>query len=223
MRPVRYKILVLLSILMSSVTTGLCQSAFTDMSKIEIHKLHISDRDISATLSLISEKYSLPIGFEYSESETTSNIRINLHIEKASLKEVLDIIAHQNPGYAWEVNDEVINFVPLKARNDVVKRLLQTRVAYFNPNKDSDKIVLKRYLAELPEVRDLFPKANPFMFNVSESHMSNKKLPDIVLRPIKNVEFRTILNEIVKGNDSKFWEIRGFDSRSQDYLILLSF
>lgn len=219
----KLKIVILLHTFFLLGINCFSQSLASNALDVSIKDISIKGRDLGATLEAISIKYNVPIGFECSDSELTQNTKINLVVKNTSLRNVLDLLVQQNSNYIWDVNDEVINFVPLKAKSAFVKKLLQTKIALFNPRKNSNKEEVKAYLAQLPEVKELFKKVNPFTFSVVESNSSKKKLSDDALNSRTNINFRSILNEIVKNSDDKFWTIRGINVDKDDDLVIIIF
>lgn len=211
------------------LTTFLCffdnkifaQTPDKNLLDIPIREISITEKDLPSTLMWISERYGVPIGFEFSNFENTTIININLNLKNTKVASVLNLLVQQNPNYTWEINDGVINFVPTKARNEAVKKLLLTKISKFSSEKVSDKYSLKSRLAELPEVKSLF--SNPFTFKVSDSITVNERFSGNVLNTLENVQFRSILNQIIKVSESKFWMIKAIGSEEYNSLIILDF
>jgi hypothetical protein len=67
----------------------------------------------------LSEKTSIPIGFEVSSKDDLSVVQtFKVQIEHGMLTDVLDAIVLQDPVYTWRIRDGVVNVLPQECCRD---------------------------------------------------------------------------------------------------------
>jgi hypothetical protein len=76
-------------------------------------------------LGVLSVEKNIPIGIEFRANEKNEP-KLDIDVPKTPLVEVLNLIVQQEPGYVWEVRDDVINFSPVQDRNPFFATLLKT-------------------------------------------------------------------------------------------------
>jgi hypothetical protein len=188
-----------------TVCNGFSQLQDDKILHTRIVNLAIDKMHLSSALREISKTYEIPIGLELTAQSYNERNMIKLDIVDSSLEEVLGLILEQDSNYKMEVNQGVINFVPIKHRSAVLRDLMRTNIEKFDPNPRSTLVHINHYMARLPEVESMFTNVNPFRFMIYDSLPSISRLPILITRPLYNTDYRTILNETVKINSSKFW------------------
>lgn len=214
---VYFSIILLILVIFVNINT-LGQTVNNNILGKSIEEISINDKNLTSVLVEISDRYNIPIGFEYSDYEHTEKIRISLSEQNTTVKDVLNLLITQNSNYNWEISDGVINFIPTKARRESLKRLLTTEIS-ITFNKNLTKYELKSFLAELPEIKKI--SDSPFNFKIHSGNVSDQLLSDETLKTAKNIQFKSFLNRIVNGKDSNFWFIS--EIGDQDSVFNLEF
>src|ERR1700704_5107363 len=96
--------------------------------------MNLSGATLLLALSKLAVEYRVPIGFEHAmDSRDDPNRQI--HVQRGTLKSILDSLVAQEPRYKWELRDGVINVTPVVGRDEFLAQFLDTRVAHFVPPK----------------------------------------------------------------------------------------
>jgi len=61
--------------------------------------------------------------------------RITVIVENGALKDVFDQIVREMGNYKWEINDGVVNIIPVRGRDERFKELMETEVKNFSLQK----------------------------------------------------------------------------------------
>lgn len=118
-----------------------------------------------------------------------------------SLSERLDVLVDAVPSYRWRKRDGVINFEP----RYIEVKLLETQVAYFVYNTNSNLDGILDSLRHTSEVRQAMDRSNlldGLYFGGLQSPPSKKAGTQIVLH---NKSVREILNDIVQRRGRGLW------------------
>ena len=181
------------------------------------------DIDLSNTTMLfvvnkLAFNYRIPIGLEwasdhrqkvYEKMQTENNIitwkNDNLKIKSGTLRQVLDSLVLQETQYKWECFEEVINIIPVESRDEFLKKLLDTKIKSFSPEKELSKFSVRDMLVETSEVRNLMnsEKVKLIKRDYPNSHY---RYPDNeIIISASDTNFRSVLNKIVRTNIHKIW------------------
>ena len=121
--------------------------------------------------------------------------------ETDSLSERLDGLVRAVPSYRWRKRGGVVNFEP----RDIKVRLLETQVAHFVYNTNSNLDSILTSLKDTSEVRQVMDSSNlldgPY-YGGLQSPPSKKPGTEVVLR---NSSVRQILNDIVQRRGRGLW------------------
>lgn len=192
------------------------QSKQNDL-KDKLIELHLQNVTLLYALSTLSVDYQIPIGFEKSLSDKDEQ-KINLEIVDGKLQDVLDSIIKQEPQYKWEINDGVVNFIPVNNRDVFLERLLDTHINKFAPKIGNEYFRLKEAIADLPEIKTLLETNNIILY---KSEMFSKGLLrniDVDIN-IQNTNVKGVLNNLVKETPAKFWKIERTGEK-REYLLV---
>jgi hypothetical protein len=88
---------------------------------------------------------------------------ISIDIENGRLEEVLNQIVKQMQNYKWEINDGVVNILPIKGRDERFKDLLEIKVNSFIFEKGKTVEDITTNIRLLPEFRN-FMQENKLVF-----------------------------------------------------------
>lgn len=194
---------------------------------IEQRQASLSDRiDVEFTdLGLITVLDELaiigriPIGFERSANDPEI-ARITVNAKQITLEELLNEITRQEPAYRWELNQGVVNLVPVKNRSPFLGELLQIRVHSFVQAKTEDKFAIRDALFALPEVRSFFDRnqiegsKDFYLYGRSIYAHENSDLR------LSNMTVREILNSIVLRTEFRIWVVKILPDRKHVLLSL---
>ena len=171
----------------------------------QLIELHLNGGTLLQALSTLSVDKRVPIGFEPTLTHKDKH-RLNINIDNAKLKDVLDTIVQQESDYRWEVRDGVINVIPAKSRDDFVEKFLSTPIRRFDPPKVLGPSQIRDAIVDLPEVVGLL-KAN----GITASHYGYfYHYPSLyatgnVDLSISETDVRGVLNRVVRESEHKMW------------------
>ena len=207
------------------------QSLETDLinQKVEIN---LSKATLVEVLSTLAVEYRVAIGLE---EATDSRQKINkrmyvedgkikwkdgtINIKSGTLKEVLDSLVEQEPQYTWEVRDNVINVFPVQLRDEFLKKLLETKIEKFSPQKSMNKFEIRDMIVELPEVKALLKAEKVKALNRYYSTRRSIYADDEIDLSISNTDVRGVLNKIARDSEHKIWFIERIGEKREDLLV----
>jgi hypothetical protein len=193
----------------------------TDASELLGRKLtvHVSDATLIYVLATLAVDHRIPVGLEKSSAHKDEK-KVNIDVEGATLREVLDSIARQEPAYRWEVIDGVINFTPAHDRHGFVMTLLDTPVSRFAPAKGIDKFQLRNTVLELPEVQSLMA-SNEIRIDRFSDYVDRRSIyaDDEVDLSISKTNVRSVLNKVIRDSEHKMWVIELTGKNKENLLI----
>lgn len=182
-------------------------------------QLRVDKEALSYALGVLAVKHRVPIGIERSPVDKNEP-KLNLDVEKATLKEVLDSIVEQEPLYRWEIVDGVINFVPARDRDPFIEAFLNTPVAHFDPGKWTSIFQVRNAIGDVPEVKRMLEENRKTLFKYGDY----VKFPSIYTKQgvdlsISNTTVRGVLNRVVRDSEHTSWSI-GWVSGNKDALSI---
>lgn len=156
-------------------------------------------RDVPPSLVLerVPKSSNAPIGFEAIPRESN---KINVIVEKGTVRNVLDRIVQADSRYEWKEADGVINVSPRLNKSP----RLETVVSSFSVEQVNSVGAISA-IFELPEVKtrvaEMDVKRRDFRSLPGKTEYS---LPQFSLK-LCNVTVRRILNEIMKAGGDNYW------------------
>ena len=111
-------------------------------------KRHNSENKETNPLNEGSISIKVEPGFEVKENWITVNA------ENSPLEQVLDSIVEQMKNYKWEINDEVVNIIPVQGRDSRYEKLLNLEIKEYAVSKDRNFGAIRNKIFKLPEVRN---------------------------------------------------------------------
>lgn len=181
--------------------------------------LHLNKATLIYVLDTLAIDHRVPIGLEKAPS-LGDEAKFDIDVEKASLREVLDLIVQQEPGYQWTMRNGVINLSPTGERSEFVATLLETRIRHFTTGRRIDKFELRSSILQLPEVRDLLVSRGVTINRFSD-YPDNQSAPASrgIDLSISDVSVREILNTVVRDSQYKIWTV-GLSGKKKDSLFI---
>lgn len=158
-------------------------------------------------LGTLAVEHRVPIGLEAADDGDADGPRLNIDVRDETLKDVLDLIARQEPAYRWEVRDGVVNFVPARAGDPFLAQLLGTRVGRFDPEKGVNKYGLRDAITNLPEVRSLLDASGVSVWRLGPPTYRSVYTNDEVDLSISDTDVRGVLNKVVRDSEHKIWVV----------------
>jgi len=215
-------ILNLLVILGIGTSDVFAQENSTDLKDKKI-TLKLKDKPLSFVFRDLMIKYDVPIGMEGSNLDNDNadyafnpnlpyvgqdfkiidgyldvkNNLLTVDFENASLETVLNEIVRQIKNYKWEINDEVVNIIPINGRDERYEKLLAMNISNFSFKKGFMIAQIRNDVLDLPEVQK-FLGENKILSTKLRSFTGNasRKLP--IEMNFSNLTLRELLNKIAK-------------------------
>ncbi|MEW6130730.1 MAG: hypothetical protein AB1757_27110 [Acidobacteriota bacterium] len=136
-------------------------------------------------------------------------------LSSGTLREAMNTIVNANPEYRWQINDGVINLLPVQDEPS----LLNVRISKLKV-KDARSIeTIRSNLFELPEVKEAIAKLQltpGVKFIVGPIPLDPERRPKYSLE-CENVTVREALNAIVRAHGRAAWEYK--EQRCDDKTI----
>jgi hypothetical protein len=213
-----------LTFLIATVTgvdrVGHAAADSTFASLDQMIKIDLDDATLMLALNKLAVDYRVPIGFEQA-MDSRDNLNRHIYLRSGTLKTVLDSLVAQEPRYRWELRDGVINITPVVGRDQFLARLLETKVAQFEPPKGTtDKFKIRDAVLALPEVRALLQASGVTMKSYDYPYHRSIYSNDEVNLTIANADVRGILNNIARRTEHKIWSVERVGEKRE---LLLSY
>jgi hypothetical protein len=185
--------------------------------------LKLKDKPLWLVFQHLMVKYDVPIGLEGSTLDNGNadyafntnlpyinpnskiidgnyvikNNLLNIDVENASLETVLDEIVRQMKNYKWEINDDVVNIIPTKGRDERNEKLLALNISSFSFQKNFSIGQIRNNILDLPEIQTFLSEQKIFSTKWRAFVASaTRRLP--VEMKFSNLTLRDLLNKITK-------------------------
>lgn len=165
MKPREVFTAVMLFLVLTSIVYGSAQAQAQAQIKSEllstrIDNLKLEAQNLHMLLLQLSEKTSIPVGFEVSPRDNLSlTKKFKIQIEHGMLTEVLEAIVLQDPVYTWRVEDGVLNIFPQECcRDPLLKELLNTKLEKFSIKRGLGKLGFRLNLSDGQAVKALLDR-----------------------------------------------------------------
>jgi hypothetical protein len=165
--------------------------------------------NIYVACSILAVK-GIPIGFEDtsdSDKDTSKKNEKIIHLQSGTLREILNSLIKQDPDYDWKVRDGVVNIYPVRARDEILKTLLETRFKSFSSKKEAGRKRIAEIIHRSAEVNAFLNSRKVKLGILSRADLNAADaVKDI---NISDIDLRGLLNQIVKDSaDSKWWLVQ---------------
>lgn len=217
---------VVLMIAVAHMARGIAQTprgGDQDLQSMTIDNLELKGSNIHMLLSELSDLKKVPIGVEISpQDELLRKKTVRLQIKHGTLADALNSIVKQNPLYTWKIQDEVVNVFPVDAKRDPLLRdLLETKLETFSIPRNMTRFDLRQTLGKLPAISTLLTQHKVVPEN--QSFMSRDFLPlgrGYGLEA-SNVSVATLLNQVVRDSQTKYWVVLRYGDKKQYFVVNL--
>src|SRR5258705_10445113 len=181
--------------------------------------MQIKNGTFLQALSTLAVDNFIPIGFEPC-NPYKDEFDLNIDVSDRTLRDLLEKIVEQRPDYRWEFRDGAINILPIRSRDELVNRFLETPIRRFAPQKGLDQLKLRDQIIELPEVQTFLKdnKLTPNRYGYvsrSDPHPSQLDLSS------SGVDLRQVLNKVIRNGNRKMWIVsRRKNADTLDELVI---
>lgn len=130
------------------------------------------------------------------------DIKFSIEVENEPLENVLNQIVSTMKYYKWEINDDVVNIIPIIGRDKRLEDLLNVKIKSFanvsgSGNLSKRIVFISSSIALLPEIKDYLINNNIHLTNGAYRSQNNgRDLPDNLM--LTNVTLKELLNKITK-------------------------
>jgi len=166
-------------------------------------EMHIQNGTFLQALSTLAVDKRIPIGLVPCQP-FQDEYNFNIDVSGASLKDILDQIVQQRSDYRWEARSGVINILPVKSKDELVDRFLDTRIRQFAPRKGLDQFGIRDAIINLPEVQT-FLKLNKVTANRDGYFYRPDRHPSQLDLSSEEVDVRQALNKVIRDSNYKMW------------------
>ena len=192
----------------------------SSVADLPVTDVSIRKSNMPLALSEIAYTCNIPIGVEISPDDDVLKERnIVVQIESGTVKDLLDSVVSQNPLYAWNIEDDVINVFPKGNREPVLKSLLETRIEAFRVDPDRGRLTFRESLTESPSVKSVLAAFGVKSNNEVFSSRDIRPLSRGYSLNVSNATVKSILNRVVRESATKFW-IVNLDGEKRQHLLL---
>ena len=186
--------------------------------------LNLENKSLDVIFCYLIQQYDVPIGLEGSTLDndhedylfqtqplssrqidyiiTGSGIKrdrtFSINVKDAGLEMVLDQIVRQMKYYKWEINDGVVNIIPVRGRDERYEKLMELKINNYTLEKDMPTGFVKTKIYDLPEVKAFLAenKIHITIGNDISTWNTSRKLPEGM--NFLNLSLKDLLNKITK-------------------------
>ncbi len=160
---------------------------------------------VSGSLTWVASALSakgVPIGIEASSNLREIEAAQTINITKTTVREILNEIVAQTPGYEWELSDGTVYFYPVQSRDELLQSFLALRIARFNLPHSSNRNQVVEILNGVEEVKLELQRSNSRLEFMVLPDGSNSNSKGVTLN---NVSLKQALNHVVKNVSGISW------------------
>ena len=171
---------------------------------------NMANPNLYAACAILAAK-GVPIGIEDIADATASKYNKIVHLESGTLKEIMNSLIKQEPNFAWEVQDGVVNVYPVRARDGILQAFLETRFKSFSAKKETGRKQIAETIYRAGEINAFLNsrKIKLTVFNRNDLYVADA-IEDL---NVSDTNLRNLLNRIVKDrSDSNQWLIQRTES-----------
>jgi len=216
---------ILISIILTAIASDRVfgqENSITELRDKRI-TIQMTKKPLYTVLEHLIVRYDIPIGFEEStldrehndfefvpnlpflnpksESQVFSGHPVikkywfDIDVESERLENVLNLIVGQMKNYKWEIEEGVVNIVPVRGRDPRFEEFLKIKIKQFSLPKNKPIFMIRTKILELPEVIDFLAKNKLYSSEMKGNfNFTTRPLP-VELR-FSNLTIRQLLNRI---------------------------
>jgi len=187
--------------------------------EMAVTNLQIEAKNINQALAEIAYKYSVPISLEVAIDEDLSK-GLSVQLKKGTLADVLDNIVKQKPSYTWEAMETTISVFPKTGfRDPLLQTVLEIRIDHFVVPKGTARITFQRALTQTPELKYVLASYRVRPLIEAFSSYEIKPFGRDFSLDVENVSVRSILDNVIKNSQTKYWFINR-EGENREYLLI---
>jgi hypothetical protein len=190
------------------------------LTSLPVRNVNIQKSNVPLALSEIAYKYSVPVGVEVSpEDDLLKEGNIIVQIENGTLQDILNSIVSQNPLYSWRIEDGVVNVFPRGQREPLLKALLEANIQTFSIEEGTSRFKFRESLTKSPELKIILDKYGVTSNNEIFLSRDIAVLGHGFCFKVSNMTVKSILNQVIKESETKYWIVNKSGANKQ-YLLL---
>ncbi len=125
-------------------------------------------------------------------------IKFTVNVDNEPLENVLNLLIFKMQNYKWEINDDVVNIIPIIGRDKRFEELLSVKIQNISLLKERRIQSIPGIIFRTPEVFAFFKANNVgIQLPASSSHNTVRELKDDLF--FSNLTLRELLNKITKA------------------------
>lgn len=196
------------------------QTNLPNLSELSIEKFK-TRTELRRFWATLSAYYEIPIGFQ---EELNSKEEVVLSFEGGRLSTFLDKFVSENPTYTWALENDVIKVRPARnVRDEVLEKLLQTKISEFEIKGNSDCSSIADRLLNLPETKRFFAEHELRAFGSQLGGFYIQQLGEGVELKLSQASFERILDGIVRQSPlAKLWILSRSGTDKNVYLEIIA-
>jgi len=174
-------------------------------------------------LSRLSATIKLPIGLEVSPNDDLLiDRKMNLKIQKGTLRTALDSIVKQNPLYTWKIQNGVVNVFPNDPNRDhLIRAVLETKLQRFTIPRGMSRFALRQAVTAMNEVSSVLAQENVHAENQSFMSRDFDPLGRNFSLEISNVSVTELLNRVIRDSQTNYWVVVRQGERKEYFVLNL--
>lgn len=146
---------------------------------------------------IVSTNGEMRISITTERSFSVKQHWITVSVENKKLENVLDIIVGQMENYKWEINDDVVNILPIRGRDINYEGLMKVSIKDFHLERDATFGLIRNEIFSLPEINKFLDEHKIFYSSLRpDPEYINRRLP--IELNFSGLSFRDLLNKITK-------------------------
>lgn len=226
MRPTILFVLTLVMITATPAVPRLGQSFETAKQSLvddSIDNLDLKASSIHLMLSRLSATIKLPIGLEVSPNDDLLiDRKMNLKIQKGTLRTALDSIVKQNPLYTWKIQNGVVNVFPNDPNRDhLIRAVLETKLQRFTIPRGMSRFALRQAVTAMNEVSSVLAQENVHAETQSFMSRDFDPLGRNFSLEISNVSVTELLNRVIRDSQTNYWVVVRQGERKEYFVLNL--
>lgn len=175
--------------------------------------VRIRAQGISNFFSKIALRFDVPIGVEVAAKDDLMKW-YEMDLLGQDVETLLNRFVTQHNRYGWQVNDGVINIIPMTDRDPAVNELLQTKINAFSIETQMDCFAFANKLMQTPEISKIMTGYNLKAAGLNFSGLFFPHLGRNFNRKFDHQTLKSILNTAIRESPTaKTWTIKRFEDQ----------
>lgn len=196
------------------------QDTTDDLLSREVFNVSLQGNTVHQILSDLAVNNNIPIGFDNvlgGNPPCRLKRRIDFHIAEITVGDLFRRIMSSTSDCDWKIDDEVINVFSKKETS----RFSDIVIGNIEIPRGLSKEGIKEGIIKSPEVNAALSSQGLRLTAMFTSISQTEPVSDSFSLSCHNIPLRTILNEIVKSGNSKYWNLSNWGNDKR--MVFLNF